>query len=75
MAGALAGVRGAKSQAKVSQRTDVTRAVVTGPQEALDRVRAGADDLRATGRVAVLDLVAGGDEVVVSDVELVPAAD
>ncbi len=75
VATALAGVRGAKSQAKVSQRTDVRRAVVTGSQDALDRVRAGTDDLRAAGRVAALDLVAGGDDVVVSDVELVAAAE
>jgi len=72
VATALAGVRGAKSQAKVSQRTDVTRAVLTGPQTALDHVLAGADDLRAAGRVAALELVTDGDDLAVSDVELVP---
>ena len=50
----LAGVRKAKSEAKVSMRTDVAAATVSGPQEALDRVAAGRDDLQATGRVGEL---------------------
>ncbi len=70
VAEALAGVRGAKSQAKVSQRTDATRAVVTGPAEQVARVRAGEADLRAAGRIGALELVEGGEELVVSEVEL-----
>ena len=70
VAEALAGVRGAKSQAKVSQRTDATRAVVTGPAEQVARVRAGEADLRAAGRIGALELVEGGQDLVVSDVEL-----
>ena len=70
VAEALAGVRGAKSQAKVSQRTDATRAVVTGPAEQVARVRAGEADLRAAGRIGALELVEGGEGLVVSEVEL-----
>ncbi len=71
VAAALAGVRGAKSNAKVSQRTDVVSAVVTGPASALELVRAGQADLQAAGRVQRLELSAtDGTEVLVRDVEL-----
>jgi valyl-tRNA synthetase len=70
VAGALAGLRGAKSQAKVSQRTSVLRAVVRGPAAELDRVRAGEADLRAAGRVVDLLLAEGGEQVEVAEAEL-----
>jgi valyl-tRNA synthetase len=70
VATALAGLRGAKSQAKVSQRTTVLRAVVRGPAAELERVRAGAADLRAAGRVADLQLLDGAEQVEVVEAEL-----
>ncbi len=69
VAAALAGLRGAKTMAKVSMRAEVARAVVTGAPEQLDRVRAGLDDLRAAGRLRELDLVPG-EAIGVRDVEL-----
>ncbi|WP_298804594.1 valine--tRNA ligase [uncultured Pseudokineococcus sp.] len=68
---ALAGVRKAKSQAKVSQRTEASHAVVSAPAADVALLRSAADDLRGAGRVRELDLREDGDEVVVSDVELV----
>jgi valyl-tRNA synthetase len=50
----LAAIRKAKSEAKTSMRTDVAAATVSGPREALDRVRLAAEDLQATGRVGEL---------------------
>jgi valyl-tRNA synthetase len=70
VATALAGLRGAKSQAKSSQRTTVLRAVVRGPAAELERLRAGSGDLRAAGRVADLQLVEGGEQVEVAEAEL-----
>ncbi|MFP5334843.1 MAG: valine--tRNA ligase [Actinomycetes bacterium] len=67
---ALAGVRKAKSEAKVSMRTDVARAVVAGPQAALTMVESALDDLRGAGRIADVQLVADGDELAVREVEL-----
>jgi valyl-tRNA synthetase len=51
VAGALAGIRGAKSQAKVSMRTELTRATVSGPATAMALAEQAADDLRAAGKI------------------------
>jgi valyl-tRNA synthetase len=67
---ALAGVRKAKSEAKVSQRTEVVHAVVSGPAGDLTLVGAAAADLRGAGRIAELSLTADGDELAVRDVTL-----
>jgi valyl-tRNA synthetase len=62
VAEALAAIRGAKSQAKVSMRTDVAAAAVSGPAGQLKRLRQAADDLRAAGRISgALDWVDSGD--------------
>jgi valyl-tRNA synthetase len=50
-------VRKAKSEAKVSMRADVRLAVVRGDEATLRALAAGADDLRAAGRIAELELV------------------
>ncbi|WP_442893297.1 valine--tRNA ligase [Aquipuribacter sp. SD81] len=71
---ALAGIRKAKSEAKVSQRTDVRAAVVRVPEQSLALVEAAVTDLRGAGRVGRLELLAGGEELQVEDVELEPAA-
>ena len=70
VASALAAVRGAKSQAKASQRTGVVSAVVSGTAADLDRVRSAEADLRAAGRVELLDLRSGTDALSVTDVVL-----
>jgi valyl-tRNA synthetase len=51
---ALSQVRGAKSSAQVSMRTDVARAVVRGPAADLERLKPATDDLAAAGRIAAL---------------------
>jgi valyl-tRNA synthetase len=48
---ALAGVRKAKSEAKVGMRAEVERLVFAGPAEWASRVRAVEGDLRAAGRI------------------------
>ncbi|XNZ00991.1 valine--tRNA ligase [Micrococcus luteus] len=73
----LGGVRKAKSEAKVKQRTEVRSAVVTGPAEWLEKLRGGLADLKAAGNIAELTLTEGaaGESapLTVSDVELSPA--
>ena len=73
VAQALGGVRKAKSEAKVKQRTAVRTATVTAPAAQLEALRGGVQDLKAAGNVAELTLVEGGEELTVSDVELAPA--
>jgi len=51
IAAALVGIRGAKSQAKASMKTEVTRAGFTGPESVLDGLRLVEADLRAVGRI------------------------
>ncbi|MDQ5841617.1 MAG: valine--tRNA ligase, partial [Chloroflexota bacterium] len=52
---ALAGVRKAKSQAKVGMKADVQSVVLMGPPATLERIRLAAADLVAAGRISVLD--------------------
>jgi valyl-tRNA synthetase len=52
IAAALIGIRGAKSQAKVSMKTEATKAVFAGPGEVLSRLFAAEDDLRSVGRIS-----------------------
>jgi valyl-tRNA synthetase len=71
-AAALAAIRGAKSVAKVSMRTEVSRAVVRGPAERIALVGRGADDLRAAGRITgELAFEPADTEVIDVDVSLV----
>ncbi len=71
VAAALAGLRGAKSSAKVSQRTPVESATVTGSPGAVEAIGEVESDLRAVaGITGELRLVAGaeGDPVAVEAV-------
>lgn len=75
----LGGVRKAKSEAKVKQRTEVRSAVVTGPAGWLEKLRGGLADLKAAGNIADLSLTQGeaGESapLTVSDVQLAPVED
>ena len=58
---ALSQVRKAKSEAQVSMRTDVPRAIVRGPADVLEVLSQGADDLKSAGRIGDLALEPGTD--------------
>ncbi len=62
---ALIGIRRAKTDAKASQKTDVTSATLHGPA----LLRLAIDDLKAVGRIADLTFVEA-DEVSVTDIVL-----
>ncbi len=66
---ALIGIRGAKTAAKASQKTPVTRAVVAAPPAVRELVERAAVDLAAVGRIADLAFV-DGDELAVTQIEL-----
>ncbi len=72
LAAALIGIRGAKSQAKVSMKTEATLAEFTGPAEVLERLKLAEADLRAVGRiVGPINWLAGVEPLAVR-VELKP---
>ncbi|OAH16597.1 valine--tRNA ligase [Streptomyces jeddahensis] len=52
----IASVRKAKSEAQVSMRTEVTKAVVTASRSDLDRFARVAGDVRAAGRIGAVEL-------------------
>jgi valyl-tRNA synthetase len=51
VAGALIAIRGAKSQAKVSMKSEVSAARFSGPAQVIGRLRQVEADLRAVGRL------------------------
>lgn len=51
IAAALAGIRGAKSTAKVSMRTELTRVEITGPEQLVRHAEVATADLRAAGKI------------------------
>ena len=73
LAVALAAIRGAKSQAKVSMRTEVQRTELTGAADVLDRLKEIEADLRAVGRLSGEVLWTAADVPLAVDVELAPS--
>jgi valyl-tRNA synthetase len=60
VAAALIELRGAKSKAKVSMKTEVSRVSISAAPDALERLRAVESDLRAVGRITGdIDWVSG----------------
>ncbi len=70
LASALIGVRGAKSDAKVSMKTPILSVTIAGPAESLERLRSIEQDLRAVGSITGDITWLEGDEVSVNDVVL-----
>ena len=74
VAAALVGIRGAKSQAKVSMRAELSRVEITGPPALLAMVRTATHDLRRAGKITgelVLTEREDATEITV-DAELAP---
>jgi valyl-tRNA synthetase len=65
---ALIGIRRAKTDAKVSQRTPVASARITGPEDAVSRLALVAGDVGAAGRISALSFGDGSGSVAVTDV-------
>ncbi|MBN9194975.1 MAG: valine--tRNA ligase [Microbacterium sp.] len=69
---ALIGIRRAKTEAKASQKTSVARVVIAAPAATIERLRLAEGDLKAVGRIALIEYVES-DQVAVRDIELDPA--
>lgn len=66
---ALSGLRKAKSEAKVKQRTEVLDATITAPADQLARLRAGLGDLKAAANARELHFIEG-PELAITNVNL-----
>jgi len=77
VAAALAGLRGVKSTAKVSQRAELASADITGPAALVDGARIAESDLRRVARIVgelTFTVADGAGELTVS-AELAPVAE
>ncbi|WP_277032906.1 valine--tRNA ligase [Propionimicrobium lymphophilum] len=64
---ALIGIRGAKSNAKVSQKTPVTLAKISGPKDELELLKLAEDDLLNVGHITGdVEYIEEGTEISVS---------
>ncbi|MFF2842733.1 valine--tRNA ligase [Paenarthrobacter sp. NPDC057981] len=70
---ALSGIRKAKSEAKVKQRTEVLSASITASEVLVAQLKAGLGDLKAAANAQEITLQSGEGELTVSDVVLAPA--
>jgi valyl-tRNA synthetase len=70
---ALSGIRKAKSEAKVKQRTEVLSATIVAPEALVAQLQAGLNDLKAAANAREITLESSAGELTVSDVVLVPA--
>ena len=71
---ALFGIRKAKSDEKASMKAELTQAVLVAPESKLSAITLLQADLKAAGRIANLEFVAG-EELSVRDVVLAPVAE
>ncbi|WP_460599250.1 valine--tRNA ligase [Flexivirga lutea] len=69
---ALAGIRKAKSDAKLGMRAEVTTLTLAAPAQLQELVRASEADLRAAGKLTGSLEYAAADALEVRDVQLVP---
>lgn len=74
---ALSEIRRTKTEAKVSQRTEIVKATLRASQADIDTIAAAQSDLQAAGRVSelVLDVDAEAEGPRVADVEFAPTED
>lgn len=59
----LVAIRGAKSSAKVSMKTEVTQVTISGPAEVIARLRQAEGDLVAVGRITGEIIWADADQI------------
>ncbi|HWC20677.1 MAG TPA: valine--tRNA ligase [Flexivirga sp.] len=69
---ALAGIRKAKSDAKLGMRAEVTALTLAAPADTQELVRASEGDLRAAGKLTGSLEYADGDSLEIRDAQLVP---
>jgi valyl-tRNA synthetase len=72
---ALIGIRRAKTEAKASQKTAVASLTIRADDRVIASLRLAEGDLCAVGRIEKLELIGGGTELTVENVQFVPLED
>ncbi len=75
VAAALIAIRGAKSNAKVSMKTEVSRAAFSGPADMLERLATIEADLRSVGKISGQVTWTAGEQPLAVEVDLVEKTD
>src|SRR5690606_31495697 len=70
---ALIGIRRAKTESKVSQKTPIASLTIRADDQTIERLKLAEGDLRAVGRIDTLELLGGWNELVVENVILAEA--
>lgn len=68
-------LRKVKSEAKVSMKAEISRAVITAPSDVISQIKLVAADLRAAGRVITEFEYAEGASPISIEIELAPTSD
>ncbi len=73
---ALTGIRGAKTEAKLSQRTPVESLTISAPAALIEALQSAEGDLKAVGRIATIEWAVASDDaaLTVSNVTFVEEA-
>jgi valyl-tRNA synthetase len=72
---ALIGIRRAKTEAKASQKTAVASLTIRADDRVIASLKLAEGDLCAVGRIEKLELIGGGSELTVENVQFAPLED
>ena len=71
MAATLTEIRRTKTEAKVSQKTEVASVTIQAPASVVSAIKAAEGDLKAAGRIKSLTTEEAGEEITIAAISFV----